>query len=132
MRQHDSISSGVPGNLSELRVYHEAQACAATVAAAVAGFPAEERFALADQMRRASSSVYANIAEGHARTSAREQVRFYGIARSSLIELRAHIDQAVLRELIASLGAADLQRRAVHVDRLLLGLIRATERPDTK
>jgi four helix bundle protein len=126
MGPDDRSSDGVPRNLRDLRVYQEAHACAAAVANAVTGFPAEERFALANQLRRAATSIYANIAEGHARLSPREQLRFYEMSRSSLVETRAHIDQAGVRTLLTPATERDLQQRCVHVDRLLVGLIRAT------
>lgn len=118
---------GAPPNLRDLRAYQEAQQYAAAIASAVSAFPREERFALADQLRRASSSVYANIAEGHARRSQREQWRFYDVARSSLIEARAHIDQALLRALLDERTVDALQNRALHVSRLLAGLMRSVD-----
>jgi four helix bundle protein len=127
MGQTESVSGGVAPNLRDLRVYQEAQLYAAAIAKAVARFPREERFALADQMGRAASSVYANIAEGHARRSKREQWRFYDMARSSLTECRAHIDQAALRALLDAASVAALQKQAVHVSRLLAGLMRSID-----
>lgn len=51
-------------------------------------YPAEERFALADQTRRSALSVPTNIVEGQARNSSKDFIRFLIIARSSLEELR--------------------------------------------
>ncbi len=48
-------------------------------------------FGLRDQMRRASVSIMANIAEGHGRRSKVEFANFLNIARGSAIELQSHL-----------------------------------------
>lgn len=50
-------------------------------------FPKEETYALVDQMRRAASSITANIAEGFGRHSYKEKVQFYYMSKGSLLEL---------------------------------------------
>ncbi len=54
--------------------------------------PAEEKYNLVQQIRRAALSVYLNIAEGSSRKSETERKRFYEIARSSLIEVDTALD----------------------------------------
>ena len=47
-------------------------------------FPAEERYAMCDQLRRASVSITSNIAEGVNRFSIKDKARFIEIAYGSL------------------------------------------------
>jgi four helix bundle protein len=49
-------------------------------------FPADERYGLTSQIRRASSSVPTNIAEGSKRAKANDYARFLNIAEASLAE----------------------------------------------
>lgn len=51
-------------------------------------FPADERFGLVSQMRRAAASVPANIAEGFKRRGIQDKIRFYNISEGSLEELK--------------------------------------------
>src|SRR5512135_668039 len=49
--------------------------------------PSEEKYNLADQLRRAAASVTLNIAEGYGRYHYLDSLRFYYIARGSLNEV---------------------------------------------
>ncbi len=64
------------------------------VYADTAGFPPDERFGLALQMRRAAVSVPSNIAEGAARRSSKEFAHFLSIALGSLAELDTQMELA--------------------------------------
>lgn len=55
------------------------------------GFPALERLALSDQMRRSAISVPSNIAEGYGRSTTGEFKQFLGFARGSNCELETQI-----------------------------------------
>jgi four helix bundle protein len=57
--------------------------------------PSEEKFNMTQQVRRASLSVYLNIAEGCSRKSVAERKRFFEISRGSIIEIDAVLDLAI-------------------------------------
>ncbi len=57
---------------------------------ATKALPADERFGLTSQMRRAACSICANIAEGYGRVGRRDYIRCLGIARGNAYELKAH------------------------------------------
>ena len=54
-------------------------------------FPLDEKFALTSQIRRASSSICANLFEGSHRNNRAEYRQFCGIARGSVGELKYHL-----------------------------------------
>ena len=56
--------------------------------------PAEEKFSMISQIRRAALSVHLNIAEGASRKSEAERKRYYEVARGSVIEIDASLDVA--------------------------------------
>src|SRR3954470_20595852 len=58
-------------------------------------FPAEERFGLVSQLRRAAVSVCSNIAEGAARKPPVDRRRFYEISRSSCVEIDTQFELAL-------------------------------------
>jgi four helix bundle protein len=70
-----------------LQVWRDAMDLVEAVYSLTSTFPDSERFGLQSQMRRAAVSVPSNIAEGAARTSRQECLRFLAIARGSLSEL---------------------------------------------
>lgn len=51
------------------------------------GYPKEELFVLAPQMRRAAISITANIVKGYSKTSRKELIRFLDISKGSINEL---------------------------------------------
>lgn len=65
-----------------------------------AGFPADERFGLTQQMRRAAVSIPSNIAEGAGRNGTKEFLHFIGISRGSLAEMETQMQLAVMLDFI--------------------------------
>lgn len=76
----------------KLEVYAKSRQLVVTVYALLKHFPAEEKYALGDQMRRAVISVPSNIAEGLSRTAPKEQAHFLDIAYGSLMEIDCQLD----------------------------------------
>lgn len=118
----------VDPSLARLRAYQEACAFSDAVFDATVSFPDLTRGSLADQVRRAADSVFANIAEGHGRTTPADKRRLWTIASGSLSEARAYLDRAAERDLLAPDLHDALRTRAVHTARLLAALSRSTQK----
>jgi four helix bundle protein len=78
-------------NYKDLRVWEEAHRLTLAVYKATQAFPKEERFGLTSQIRRASASIPANLAEGCGRRSDGEMTRYVQIAMGSGAELSYHL-----------------------------------------
>lgn len=75
----------------ELRVWQQAINLVTRIYAITAEFPADEKFGLTAQLRRAAVSVPSNIAEGAGRAGRNEFLRFLNIARGSLSEVETQL-----------------------------------------
>lgn len=95
-------------------------------------FPRSEDFGLRLQLRRAATSVPANIAEGHGRTGVNEYLHHLSIAHGSLKELETHLEIAGRLGYLAPEAVTGLQQRAGEVGRLLGGLIRRLRTSNAK
>ena len=71
----------------KLEVWQLSRTLVTSIYKLISAFPNEERYALCDQIRRASISIPSNIAEGCSRTSFKEQRHFIEIAYGSLMEV---------------------------------------------
>ena len=91
------------------------------------GFPRNETFALASQIRRAAVSMTANIAEGFGRYSYQENIQFCRQSRGSVCELRDHFTTALDAEYITKEQYSVLDRQAISVIKLINGYIRSTK-----
>lgn len=83
-------------------------------------FPNEERYALSDQLRRASVSIPSNIAEGAARQGNKEFIQFLYIALGSCAEVET---QLVIAQNLNFCNTKVLQEKNDRIKRMLLGLI---------
>ena len=78
-------------SFEQLTVWQESQALAVSVYKITKLFPKDEMFALTNQLRRAASSISANIAEGFGRETSKDKSHFYTIAYGSLLEVKNFI-----------------------------------------
>ena len=78
-----------------LDVYQNAKQLAIDIHELLKCFPQDERFALTDQLRRASTSIMFNIAEGFGRYTDKERIRFLDIANGSLMEVSSELELAL-------------------------------------
>lgn len=92
------------------------------------GFPKEEMFGLTSQIRRAASSVAANVAEGYGRDSAGQYVNFLRTAQGSLKELETHVLLSMRIGLVADTRADAILVKSEGVGKMLRGLIRSIQR----
>src|SRR5947199_5629145 len=74
-------------NFEKLDVWQKAIDFANLVYNETRAFPAEERFGLTNQLRRAAVSISSNIAEGSSRSSKSDFARFVEIATGSVFEV---------------------------------------------
>jgi len=79
-------------NHYKLDVYKSARELRFECYKIISRLPAEERYNLTDQIRRASTSVVLNITEGCSRKSETERKRYFEISRGSVIELDSCFD----------------------------------------
>jgi four helix bundle protein len=77
-------------NYKDLLVWEKAHKLTLAVYKITQAFPKEERFGLTSQVRRASASIAANLAEGCGRRSDGEMARYVQIAMGSGAELSYH------------------------------------------
>lgn len=93
-------------------------------------FPAEEKFALTQQIRRAAISVHLNISEGSSRRSEADRKRFFEISRGSVIEIDAALDVASDLEYCTIENNQTLGQSLIKCFKLLTGLINAQTKND--
>ncbi|MBA3487605.1 MAG: four helix bundle protein [Lysobacter sp.] len=106
----------------DLRVWEEAMALAELVYGTAASFPADERYGLAAQIKRAAVSIPSCIAEGNARASTRDYLRFLSMAKGSLAEVQTQILLALRLGFLDSPAADPLLEKARLVSVLLQAL----------
>ena len=106
----------------KLIVWQKAMQFSKIVYSLINQFPVAEKYALADQVRRAAVSVPSNIAEGCGRASNRDYAHFLSIARGSLYETMTQLEMAQSLGYIDAIK--DVEELASEISRMLTSLMK--------
>lgn len=91
-------------------------------------FPRSEEFGLSSQMRRSSSSVPTNIAEGFKRKTTKDSIHFYNMAECSLEELKYQLILITDLGYIQKEQYKTLNEQAEEASKLLNGWIKCLKK----
>jgi len=75
----------------DLEVWKNAKQVVISIYRFTRDFPKQETYGLTDQLRRATNSICANIAEGFNRFHHKDKIKFYYNARGSISECKSHL-----------------------------------------
>ena len=112
----------------ELRVWKKSRDLVLAIYRATAAFPADERYGLTAQLRRAAVSVVSNIAEGAGRNSPGEMTRFVSFAAGSSSEVECQIEIARDLDYLDAGAASALIDQVGDIRKMLSGLLLAGRR----
>ncbi|MGD9815088.1 MAG: four helix bundle protein [Hyphomonadaceae bacterium] len=116
--------TGIVRTFEDLDVFQRAYELSLDIHRASLALPKVEQYALADQMRRASKSICANVAEGFGRqrASSAEFKRFLNIAVGSCDEMRVWVRYASDLGYVEEEAAAKWRAEYVELAKMLRGL----------
>jgi four helix bundle protein len=109
-------------NFEKLEVWRKSIALADVIYSTTREFPAEERFGLTNQMRRAAVSISSNLAEGCSRRSKIDFARFVEISTGSAFELASQAHIAANLRWISAETHHEIRDRVLEIVRMLSGL----------
>ena len=116
-------------DFKNLKVWNKAHELTLAVYRRTRMFPNDEMYGLTSQIRRASASIGANIAEGCGRRSDPELKRFIQIARGSASELEYHLLLARDLRFLSPDEFKELEGKVVEIQRMLAALTQRLQRP---
>ncbi|MEK7567651.1 MAG: four helix bundle protein [Patescibacteria group bacterium] len=114
-------------DFTDLRVWQESHKLVLLTYLLTKKFPAEEKFSLTSQLRRAVVSITSNVAEGFGRQSYKERIQFYYMAQGSLIEVKNQL--LVARDIgyLDKINFEKVMEQSNVAHQLLQGLIRSSK-----
>jgi four helix bundle protein len=120
------------GDHRDLLVWQKAMVLATDLHRATVDFPRSETFGLTSQMRRASVSIPANLAEGSARRTTRDFMAYVHVARGSLVELDTLLQLAHGFGYLPDRSFDALTAQCGEIGRMLTALLHALRRRDAR
>ena len=112
----------------KLEVWQNSREFVKEIYSVTKSFPDDERFGLTSQIRRASLSVSANIAEGMSRKTEKDKARFISISFGSAIEVVNFLILANDLELIRESDYNQLREKLERITNQLNSLYNKFER----
>ncbi len=112
----------------DLKVWKQANAFTVKIYQITNKFPRDERFSLTDQMRRAASSISANIAEGFNRYHSNDKIKFYLNARGSAGESKSHVSLSKDLKYVGEADAHMMINELSEIEMMINGLINSLRR----
>ena len=109
----------------ELVVWQKSIDLAGKIYSITRNYPVEEKFGIISQMRRAATSIPANIAEGQARRNTGEFLQSLGIARGSLAELETFLILSANLGFLATPDSENLLSACAEISKMLNALIKS-------
>jgi four helix bundle protein len=113
-----------PKSYKDLTVWQEGRKLVLSIYTMTKQFPADERYDLVSQMRRAAVSIPSNIAEGCGRQHTKDLIQFLIIARGSLYELETQVYLSSDLTYITSFQLEEAVEKINKCIQLLQGFIR--------
>lgn len=119
-------------NFWDLETWKRAHQLALAIYHITDTFPKHEQFGIISQMRRAASSVTANIAEGFERYHYNDKIRFYHQSRGSAAEVQNFLFLSIDLGYINKESSRNIWQEATEVRKMINGMIRSIEKQKQK
>jgi four helix bundle protein len=94
---------------------------------ATKSFPGAEAFGMTAQIRRASASIPANIAEGHGREQTGSFIQFLRVSQGSLKELETHLIVSARVGLLSEASISQLLLQTEEIGKMLRSMVRSLQ-----
>lgn len=115
----------------DLEIWKESHKLCLKIYSLTKDFPSKETYGLSDQLRRASSSVGANIAEGFGRYHYKEKIKFYYNSRGSVCEIQNFLFLAKDLQYVDKEKARDIFKRYEDLNKRINQFIKSVQKKMT-